>query len=402
MNAIHGLVVISLLSFPSILLADADTIPLGKAPAPTVPGAKLGKEKAKLDPNATLPPAIPYIASLDTFGSPRISEKILRQAFAKKLDAWLKKGITGDLGAAKLQEQLTADVKRKWKFPFAEFSIMQYMNPGDLSLRITLDVVEASDVARRMPFHTDPTETTTDPLGIIEQWLDYQKVALELAEKGELEGFKVECPQALHCLFGHTHPKLKKYGESFAKVVNQRFSDVETVLTKDKRQEHRGAAAFLLAYSKDGGKVVTALVDRIKDPSALVRNNALRVLGDIAELHPQYAVPLEPVLDALEYPVVTDRAKALFIAFAMAEGSEPARQVILKKSIPQLLALLQTEQPSQSGVAYAILRRVSNQTFAPTDVAKWQEWANRLPASKAAEPSGPVKPVVTPDAPSPK
>lgn len=396
MRTILGWALASLV-WAQVGFAGSDTIPLSKSAAPSVPGAKVEKEKGKLDPNAVLPPAIPYIASLDTYGSSRITEKELRKAFGKRLDAWLKKGVTGDrAGAQKLQDQLVADIKRKFKVPFAEFSIMQYVNPGDLSLRVTLDVVEPADVGRRMPFHPVPTEAVDDPLGLVTQWLEYQKLALELAEKGELEGFKLECPQALHCLFGHEHPKLKKYGDSFSKGVRERAADLEAVLTRDKREEHRAAAAFLFAYHKDGAKVVSLMIDRIKDPSPLVRNNALRVLGDIAELHPQYAVPLDPILEALDYPVVTDRAKALFIAFALAETSEPARQLILKKSVPHLISLLDTQQPSQSGVAHAILRRISSQNFSPGDVAKWREWANRLPAAKPSEPAGPVKPLVTP------
>ena len=43
------------------------------------------------------------------------------------------------------------------------------------------------------------------------------------------------------------------------------------------------------------------------------RNNAARVLSDVAHHHPEIAIPLEPVLRGLDGPTTTDRNKAAAI-----------------------------------------------------------------------------------------
>lgn len=52
---------------------------------------------------------------------------------------------------------------------------------------------------------------------------------------------------------------------------------------------HRGSAAFLIAYTPDGKRVVDALLPALRDPSPYVRNNASRVLAAMAHDHPEIA-----------------------------------------------------------------------------------------------------------------
>ncbi|MEZ4751620.1 MAG: HEAT repeat domain-containing protein [Bdellovibrionota bacterium] len=344
------------------------------------PAPALGTEK-KTTKTPVDTPDVPYIASLDTYGSDRISEPVVRKVLGKELDEWLKKGVTGDPSAVALQKTITKKLNDKFKFEFIQWSIMQYLQPGDLAIRVTLDVVEPQDKKRRMPFLPDPKETPVDPAGLIKKWQDYQATALELGNKGELDSVEIKCPGALHCLFGHMHPKLKPFGEYFTREVNRNLAPLTAVLQKHKDGDSRGAAAFLLAYHKDGAKVVDLLVDRIHDPDSLVRNNALRVLGDIAEFHPNFKIPVQPVAEALDFPLVTDRSKALFVLYALAESDERAQKVATDHA-SALLSLLRSEQPNQSGVAYAILRRISGKNFAPTEYDKWKGWYNRLPAQQ--------------------
>ena len=51
----------------------------------------------------------------------------------------------------------------------------------------------------------------------------------------------------------------------------------------------------------------------LDDPGPLARNNAARVLSDVAHHHPEIAIPLEPVLRGLDGPTTTDRNKAAAI-----------------------------------------------------------------------------------------
>jgi len=52
---------------------------------------------------------------------------------------------------------------------------------------------------------------------------------------------------------------------------------------------------------------------RVDDPGALARNDATRMLADVARHHPEVAVPLEPVLHALNGPTTADRNKGVAV-----------------------------------------------------------------------------------------
>src|SRR5207237_7400534 len=101
---------------------------------------------------------------------------------------------------------------------------------------------------------------------------------LEHIASGQIAA-EAEACHAFHCPFGHKHPLLKKYEKLFVDGVKKHEKELVEIQMKDKRPEYRANATYLLAYLKDGKKVVTQMVDRIKDPEAMVRNNALRVLG---------------------------------------------------------------------------------------------------------------------------
>ncbi len=362
------------------------SFPLHAEDAFPAPSGRKAEEKTSptTKPTPDQEPA-PYIASLDTFGSSRISEPKLRKLLGPDLDAWLKAGVTGDPEADNLQKKITKKVVDTYKFPFAEWSIMQYMEPGNLAIRVTLDVVEKQDVTKRMPFLKKPTETIPEPKQLVTKWYEYQETALKLADEGSLEQQKIDCEGAFHCLFGHQHAQLKPFGELFKKEVEANKKDLIAILTRDKDGDKRAAAAFLLAYLKDPNELISLMVERIQDPDALVRNNALRVLGDIAEFHPNLDIPLKPILPVLEYPLVTDRSKAVYLIFAILnrpdDKSETAKAAAIKNFFP-ILALLKSQQPNQSGPAYAVLRRISNEHFAPNEIPKWEKWFERLPAGK--------------------
>lgn len=374
---------------------DKDTIPLKKKTTPTGPvGERLESDllqnKKSLGGGSTVQapptskrgknmpvPSGPYVASVDTFGSSRINEASLRQFLGKDLDAWIEKGLKSDPTSVADETKLKEKVKAKWGFPYAEWSVIQYFEPGDMAIYITLDVVEKAEAKARMSFLSQPTQDIADPANLIQQWREYEDKAMELVEKGQLEPQATDCV-ALHCPFGHKHVNLKKYEKIFSDGVKKHESELVEVLMKDKDKEKRGAAAYLLAYLKDGRRVVEYMVSRIRDPEDFVRNNALRVLGDIAEFHREYVIPVKPVLEALEFPRVSDRSKAVYVAYHMATYSQSARDEILRSAIPDILKLLECRQPDHREFAHGILRRVSGKEFPPTDVRAWNAWWEKM------------------------
>jgi hypothetical protein len=361
----------------SAYAADKDTIPLKK------PTAKVKQEpdyeEAKKNIEEAMPK--PYIAGIETFGTTRINETLLRQFLGKELDAWIEKGLAGSADSPAIEEQLAKKIQNKFGFESANWTVMQLFEPGNLAVYLTLDVVEKEDKAARMPFLPDPMGEVRDPDGLIKTWNEYEETALELVESGGIEPDSGPCV-AFHCPFGHRHLKLKKYEKIFVDGVNRNEKGLAEVLARDKRPLSRAAAAFLLAYLKDGKKVVGYMSDRLRDPSDHVRNNVLRVLGDIAEFHPEFPISAKPILEILNYPRVSDRAKALYVTQMLALNSQAARDEILKNGIPHLLRMLNTKQPDGRELTHAILRKVSGKDFPNTDIPSWTAWYNKLPKDR--------------------
>lgn len=338
----------------------------GKAPpggkdAAGVPGEE-GEEQAK-----------PYVASVETYGSPRINSVILKKTLGKELDEWVDKGLKGDAASIEMEQRLAKRVQDQFGFAAADWSIVQYFEPGDMAIHITLDVVEKQDAARRMPFLEKPAGTFADPDNLIQQWIGYEDEALRLVETGMLEPEAASCP-AFHCPFGHTHAKLKKYEKIFVEGVKKHFKALAEIQEKDNRGEWRASATYLLAYAKDGKAVVSQMLTRIRDPEPLVRNNALRVLGDIAEYHAELVIPLPPVIQSLEFPRVSDRSKGLYVVYLQTMHSPKARDEVLK-AVPILVDLIQSKQPDHKELAHGILRKVSGKDYNAEDVQSWKNWS---------------------------
>ena len=74
------------------------------------------------------------------------------------------------------------------------------------------------------------------------------------------------------------------------------------------------------------------------------------------------------------------------MAYLAALNSQQARELILKKAVPDLLAMMQSTQPDQHELSQSILRKISGKNYAATDTQAWQNWYNRLP--KPRTPSG--------------
>jgi len=372
----------------SVFGADRDTIPLTRQTSPETGSSMIlpqKKNQAAAKADAVTPTTTPlsenadkpYVASIETFGSLRINEVVLRETLGADLNQWLQRGLEGATDSIAMENKLADRIKQKFGFSLVEWSVIQYFEPGDLAIHITLDVVEKDDMAKRASFQPAPTGEFKDPNDLIKSWMEYEDIAISMVESGELQPEADECP-AFHCPFGHKNAKLKKYEKVFVDGVNKHSKELFEIQAKDKRADFRGAACYLLAYLKDGKKVVTGMVDRISDPDALVRNNALRVLGDIAEFHQELVIPIKPVLQALNYPRVSDRSKSVYLAYLLSLNSQQAREEILKGSIPQLITILGSKQPDHRELAHAILRKISGREYAATDMLAWSNWQGRL------------------------
>jgi hypothetical protein len=357
-------------TFLAIVSVAEDTIPL-----------KSKTTQPKQETAASLQPQ-PYISSLGVFGSSRVNETMLRQALGKELDTWLGKGLKGDETALQMELELAEKAKKKFDFAVADWTVMQFFEPTDLAIHVTLDVVEKADVSKRMPFKSAPKGEFKDPDGLLGSWRQYEEIALDLVEAGAITPDTEKCP-AVHCPFGHSHKKLKPFEKIFSEGVKKNEKVLVEILNQSAQMDDRASAAYLLAYLNEPNKVSSLLIPAIKDSEPLVRNNVLRVLGDIAERNKDVVLPSKPFLEALEFPRSSDRSKAVFVVLMMSSGSQQVREDVLKSSVPALLAMLKGNQPDQRDFSHNILRKVSGKDFPVTDYLAWNNWYQKLSKERA-------------------
>lgn len=344
-------------------------------PTPASGKKKTTNTKKENEPDPSKP--LVFIGAVSIYGTDKLTDVDLKEFLGKELNKWIDMGFKGDSKAMDMQKKLARKVKDKWGFAFADWSMAQFMTSNGTAVHLTLDVVEKEDAKTRMAFLPEPKESFSDPDGLIEQWRKYESAAFTLLSQGQLIPDTEKCV-AFHCPFGHKAQALQPYESIFVNGVKKNAAVLKNILKKDKSADHRSAAAFLLAYDKNGTDVVNAMVEQIPDSDVVVRNNALRVLGHIARNHRDLVIPLMPVLKALDYPRVSDRAKAIIVIAELAEHVENARELIRNTSGNTLLRMLASKEPDQADNAHKVLRRISGRDFPADDIKSWKRWVGGL------------------------
>ncbi|MGK3997729.1 HEAT repeat domain-containing protein [Sorangium sp. So ce1024] len=357
--------------------AASDVVP---APPPPPPAA-VSSPPISATPAASVAPAAPPAAprpvlrAVDVYGTDRFDGAWVATRFGDVLQRWLD---TEDQAERKALNKEIVDVilAEHKAIGWIELSPIIYFDRGEvLNAYVTVDVVERRDMEERLSFGPHPSGDFEDPAGLLAAWKDYQDTFFSMVYEKEIGPGRVACP-AFHCLGGYEHEKLRPYGERFVNDVPPNEDELIRILKEDKDPEDRGAAAFLLAHIKDGEKLVSLMLPVLNDPDALVRNNAMRVLMDVAMLHHDVPIPLTPFLKALDGPTTTDRNKAAGVTWGLInrpEGTKLHAQVI-KEAGPTLLKLLKLEQPNNHDIAYRILKKVSGRDFPERDRAAWEKW----------------------------
>jgi hypothetical protein len=304
-------------------------------------------------------PTEPDLDHFDVYGSRHLDRAAVIERWHDRLD---------DLGSP----LLAAEIAKTPGIASAKFSTVTYYDPPGTF--VTLDLVDSD---RQVTFAPAPTGTYADPEGLIQLWRDYEAAFFQLLNAGEIPAKMGPCP-FWHCL-GFDHPLLVPYREVFAARVPPHERELVAILRDDKRPFFRDAAAFLLAHLPSGDRVVEVEVPAIRDPDSGVRNNALRVLALIAQRHPEIAVPLDPILDALEFPTTVDRNKASATLAGLVDRpglTDATRERIRARSGDVLVAMLALRQPNNHDFAYRILKRLAGTDLGEHAVDAWRAWVH--------------------------
>lgn len=307
---------------------------------------------------------------LDTFGSNRISASDLENKYSVQISELLKARKDNFDRYIELKQKIESDIKDYYKFAYVELSFITYFKPrsGDY---LTIDVVEPHDTSKRMNFLTTPYDEFADPDGLIALWDEYLNLGFEIVSSGKFE-YPKTCP-AWHCTHGFEHPRLQPFLEKFNSMVPKNEAKLVEILQKDKRAKYRGNAAYLLAHIKSGRQLVKHLIPQIRDSSSLVRNNVVRVFTDLASKHPEIEMPIEPFLQALQFPTTTDRNKAAYTLVPLSRKKRNKR-LIVDRAGSTLIEMLKLQQPNNHEPAYEILKNISGEKYEARDYQSWQSW----------------------------
>jgi hypothetical protein len=305
-------------------------------------------------------PSPPELERIDVFGS----KTLTRGALLEKHEAELVALVRDDGGD--LERTLSATIQAEGGFAFAHASRIQYHGATPVAY-VTVDIVDADDRAARMTFSRAPTGEYPDPDGLIARWGEYEDAWVKHLDKQ----VRATC-EVWHCL-DEGDPALASFRADFTARVPAHEAELATILRDDKRFVYRARAAFLLAHLASGDRVVQLELPAIHDPEELVRNNALRVLAKVAMNHPEIAIPVAPIVEALHYPETTDRNKAAYVLTGLVKHPD-THDAIRTRAGDVLVDMLSLAQPINHDPAYTVLKALAGRDLGEHDVDAWRAW----------------------------
>jgi hypothetical protein len=259
-----------------------------------------------------------------------------------------------------------------YAFAFIRMSVSQDANH---TMRVMVDVVEPGD-EWRMPFSAEPKGEVADPEGLLAAWSDYLKTFWRLRGEGSVPEWGMgTCRAPLGCYGGFDHPELAPLEQRFLEGVPRNAEALVRVLREDRDGGKRMHALMLLTYLSSPEQLVAALLPSVRDPDEGVRNEALRRLGSARQASKKPGlVPLDPVLEALWYPLESDRNKAGWtLAHLLEVEGTGQRERILQKAGEVLVEMVGMRSELDRKPAREVLARLAGQDFGD-DVGAWRHW----------------------------
>lgn len=167
---------------------------------------------------------------------------------------------------------------------------------------------------------------------------------------------------------GHSladHPALRAVQERFVFYAARDFPALRRVLRRSSDADHRALAAQVLGYAADKPAAVEDLVYAMSDPSAAVRNNAMRALMAFVAMQPSAGtavprVPAQPFIELLGSPVWSDRNKASLALMALSARRDPELLAELRgRAMPPLIEMARWKSEGHAFPAFFILGRLT-------------------------------------------
>ncbi|RKG88790.1 HEAT repeat domain-containing protein [Corallococcus terminator] len=337
-------------------------------------GDIVAQARANLQKAPEPPLPVPTLAGVDTFGSRRADVEAVRRVMGLEVGKPI-------VHSGALFAQKEAALRKQFNLAFARVG-MSIFFASELkgSAFVTVDLVDAEDAAR-LRFLPAPQGHPTDPEGLLARWNAYFQRVMPLQIHGQLDPETSVC-QVAHCIGGFGHPDLAGYEPEFLEKVPKSLDALTAVLREDANEEHRAAAAFLLAYAPTAQETVRRLVPSIRDPSSTVRNNVLRVLTATQEVAKEPLLDVATVVDAASMPTTSDRNKSLFLLSYLLEDLSPEalrahRAGLIRQLGESLVAMAALQQPINREPAVEVLERLSGEKHDTAEA--WRAWLGSQP-----------------------
>lgn len=260
---------------------------------------------------------------------------------------------------------------------FSVVSISTITYPQNHTTYSTLDIVQKNDSSRLPRSSIQHEKKLTRKSAALKKlfkiWNNYTNRTLTLMNESKFDMKARSCP-VIHCTWGFDDKELKNEVPELKAGVSKYKDQLIDIIKYSNNDEERGQAIFILANTQEYHEIAQLMISLINDPSELVRNNSMRVLGAILSKYDIHSLDIHNILLALNYPYTTDRNKAAYVLWDMVRKDRSIHSLVIIDSGTTLINLLKLQQPNNHDYAYLILREISHQNYSEHDYQHWQQW----------------------------
>lgn len=332
--------------------------------------------------------SVSFAVTIDVFGVDEIREKAILNAYAKNIER-LNEDLLYQMrlpnashkwqkieALSRKKQRILNQMKKEYHLSYADFEPVIYPDGQGF---ITIEVIDAENprgeqyVSKKKSYE----KRTTLKNDIVSKMQEYESLGFQLIFDKKISPL-ISCP-VHHCTFGFDEPALKPYLKLFNEAAISEKEKIIEIMNKDKNPERQATAAFLIAHFKEKEEILNLLLPHINSPHAIVRNNVLRVIGEVLQKKNVTLPSVAPFLSLLDSPVLTDRNKSLLILEQLIL-TEKNKETLILEGKRELLTLLKLKQPNNHETTYAILKKISGKQFGEYDIEAWSKWFDEAKA----------------------
>lgn len=283
----------------------------------------------------------------------------------------------------KFEEKMVAKVKQVDDFAEVKLSVVYY--PAMQRAFATLDIVKQNELHRipdkKRAEHETPVVSGKEIKNLFQIWNDYNAQKMKLIKANKFDFSKTSCP-SMHCTWGFDQDDIKNILPKLQEGVIKHKQELFNIIKSSKNDKERGDAIFILANDTHYQDLANFLINYTDDTSDLVRNNVMRVLGAIIAKHKIPHLDVKKIIQALDYPYVTDRNKAAYVLLGIIKSDSTVDAQVMKHAGHTLVELLKLKQPNNHDFAYQILKELSHKNYSEYDYKSWSQWIDEQQNSK--------------------